>query len=73
MKEEAHEAIAALQARKVRLEQDILQSINRLVNEFEDETGVSLDGVSVEMVDITGFGDKLRKCVIVGVTADLSL
>ena len=62
-----------LRAERQKLEETLQAFISQEVNKFRDKTGFSIKGVSVDMLEITKYGDIVSSHVVGHVSCEVSL
>jgi hypothetical protein len=72
-KEDSKKAIETLRKAKADLQDDITEVVGEMVKQFRKDTGVGIEAININMLDITVHGDLTRVLMVRDTEVELAL
>ena len=57
------ETLAEIQQEKEALEVELMQSVSKILSDWQDKTGLAIHGISIDLSDVQSLGDKPKSIV----------
>ena len=57
------QTLAEIQQEKERLELELMQATSKVLNEWQNRTGLAIHGISIDLSDVQSLGDKPKSIV----------